>query len=89
LEKSFAFDDGQTSWEWVINLAGETKYSLSEEVYEERVYNLSVNIAKQAAKCKAGVFIEVSTGQVYDADKVCITIDNLSSNRKLQKKTES
>jgi nucleoside-diphosphate-sugar epimerase len=69
VEKAFATEDGSV-WDWAINLAGETKYGLSQEVYEERIYNLSVNVAKQAAKSKVGVFVEVSTAQVYDADKV-------------------
>jgi hypothetical protein len=52
-------------------VAGETKYGQAEEVYAEKVQLLSVNCAKQAAKSGVGVFIETSTAQVYDADKVC------------------
>eukprot|EP00158_Paraphelidium_tribonemae_P008252 Partr_v1_DN28528_c1_g1_i2_m73813 putative Epimerase dehydratase family protein len=65
IEKVFAGE----AWTWVFNVAGETKYSQNEQVYDEKVVNLSVNCAKEAAKCKVGVFIETSTGQVYDADK--------------------
>lgn len=61
---------GQKSWDWVINLAGETKYSQSEAVYDEKVRLLTVNCAKEAARLAVGIFIEVSTAQVYDADKV-------------------
>lgn len=48
----------------------ETKYSLADEIYNEKVLLLSVNCAKEAAKQQCGVFIEVSTAQVYDGDKV-------------------
>lgn len=67
-EAAFTKDD-KTPWTWVINLAGETKYGQTDEVYNEKVHNLSVNCGKTAAKFKSGVFIEVSTAQVYDADK--------------------
>ena len=48
----------------------ETKYSLADEVYNERVFLLTVNCAREAAKRGCGVFIEASTAQVYDGDKV-------------------
>ncbi|KAI9219274.1 NAD-dependent epimerase/dehydratase [Blastocladiella britannica] len=68
IEKAFARDDGKP-WDAVVNLAAETKYSQSESVYEEKIVLLSVHCAKEAAKQKAGVFIEVSTAQVYDGEK--------------------
>ena len=53
------------SYDLVINLASETKYGQSEEVYKEKVYDVALRVAKAAVgKCK--VFVEVSTGQVYD-----------------------
>ena len=69
IEKAFQPDDGQKSWDWVFNCAGETKYGQTDEVYDEKVRLLSVNCAKHAAKLAVGVFIETSTAQVYDADK--------------------
>ena len=54
----------------VFNLAAETKYGQAEEVYEEKVYLLSVTAAKEAAKRGIRTFVEVSTGQVYEAGKV-------------------
>lgn len=60
-------------WDWVINLAGETKYGQAEEVYEQKVLAVSVNCAHQAAACRARAYIEVSTAQVYDADKKAST----------------
>jgi dTDP-4-dehydrorhamnose reductase len=68
----FTPDEAGLKWDWVINLAAETKYSQTDEVYDEKVYLLSVNCGKQAAKSNVGVFVEVSTAQVYDGDKVWI-----------------
>lgn len=42
---------------------------MSEEVYTEKVFNLSVTVAKEAVKNKSGVFVEFSTAQVYESDK--------------------
>lgn len=53
----------------VFNCAAETKYGQSEEVYAEKVFNLSVVVAKEASKQNVGVFVEFSTAQVYEADK--------------------
>jgi len=64
-----AFEDPEGKYDFVFNLAAETKYSQTEEVYNERVYLLSVNCAKEAAKQGVKLFVEVSTAQVYDADK--------------------
>jgi nucleoside-diphosphate-sugar epimerase len=63
------FEDPEGKYDYVFNLAAETKYSQTEEVYNERVYLLSVNCAKEAAKQGVKMFVEVSTAQVYDADK--------------------
>jgi len=38
-------------------------------VYDEKVFQLSVTVAKEAAKRKVRCFVEVSTAQVYDAGK--------------------
>lgn len=40
------------------------------QVYQERVYGVSVNCAKEAAKTGVRRFVEVSTAQVYNSDKV-------------------
>lgn len=71
VEKVFA-DEGRT-WDFVFNLAAETKYGQPEAVYEEKVYTLSLNCAKEAAKRGVKVFIEASTGQVYDGEKKAST----------------
>ncbi|KAJ2999906.1 hypothetical protein HDV02_001425 [Globomyces sp. JEL0801] len=68
-EKAFTRDDG-SQFDYVFNLAAETKYGQAEQVYEEKVYQLSLTVAKEAAKRKVKVFVEVSTAQVYEAGKV-------------------
>jgi len=64
-----AFDEGGFKWDIVINLAGETKYSQTEEVYKENIFDVSVTCATAAAKRNVSKFIEVSTAQVYDSGK--------------------
>ncbi|KAJ3021728.1 hypothetical protein HKX48_007897 [Thoreauomyces humboldtii] len=68
VEKVFTREDG-SDFDYVINLAAETKYGQSDEVYDERTFQLSVAVAKEAAKRKVKVFLEVSTAQVYESDK--------------------
>jgi len=63
------FDDGGIKWNFVINLAGETKYSQTDEVYKENIIDVSVTCATAAAKRNIPRFIEVSTAQIYDAGK--------------------
>lgn len=66
-EKAFADPEG--NYDIVVNLAAETKYGQSDEVYKERVLNITVNCAHLAAKMSVKKFIEVSTAQVYDSGK--------------------
>ncbi|KAJ3310706.1 hypothetical protein HDU76_003310 [Blyttiomyces sp. JEL0837] len=68
VEKVFTLDDG-SQFDYVFNLAAETRYGQTEEVYEEKVYTLSVTVAKEAAKRGVKSFVEFSTAQVYEADK--------------------
>ncbi|KAI8373920.1 hypothetical protein EDC96DRAFT_497956 [Choanephora cucurbitarum] len=64
----FDRQDGN-QFDYVFNFAAETKYSQVPEIYQERIFNLSVNCAKEAAKRKVKVFIEMSTAEVYDSDQ--------------------
>jgi len=63
------FDQSHHKIDFVFNLAGETKYSQTEEVYKENIFDVSVTCAKAAAKGGIKRFIEVSTAQVYNGDK--------------------
>jgi len=62
-----AFEGGP--WDFVFNLAGETKYSQTDEVYKENIIDVTTKCAKVAAAHNVQRFIEVSTSQVYDSDK--------------------
>ncbi|KAL6041968.1 Epimerase domain-containing protein [Balamuthia mandrillaris] len=53
----------------VFNLAAETKYSQTDEVYNEKILDLSKKVAAEAAKQGVDRFIEVSTAQIYEAGK--------------------
>jgi nucleoside-diphosphate-sugar epimerase len=61
------FDPAEGKFDYVINLAGETKYSQAEAVYQENIIGVSVTCAKEAAKQGVKRFIEVSTAQVYES----------------------
>ncbi|KAH6559956.1 hypothetical protein BASA50_006663 [Batrachochytrium salamandrivorans] len=67
-EKAFTREDG-SQFDLVFNLAAETKYGQAEEVYDEKVFMLSMAVGKEAAKRGVKVFVELSTAQVYDAGK--------------------
>jgi len=63
------FDQSDFKIDYVFNLAGETKYSQTEEVYKENIIDVSVTCGKEAVKAGAKRFVEVSTSQVYSGDK--------------------
>jgi len=59
--------DDEAPFDYVFNLAGETKYSQADPVYQENIIELSKVCANEAAKRKVKLFIEMSTGQIYDS----------------------
>jgi len=61
--------DADFKVDYVFNLAGETKYSQTDEVYKENIIDVSVTCGKAAAKAGVKRFVEVSTSQVYSGDK--------------------
>jgi nucleoside-diphosphate-sugar epimerase len=65
IEKCFA-TEGEP-WDYVFNLAAETKYGQTEEVYKEKVLDVLKKCTDEAQKIKVKKWIEVSTAQVYDA----------------------
>ncbi|XP_071787949.1 4-hydroxy-2-methyl-3-oxo-4-farnesyl-3,4-dihydroquinoline-1-oxide ketoreductase-like [Asterias amurensis] len=76
---SKVFDDNGSSFDVVVNLAAQTKYGCTDEVYKEGVLTLSLHCAKEAARRNAKKYIEVSTGQVYTADKKASHEDSKTS----------
>ncbi|KKA25083.1 hypothetical protein T310_0948 [Rasamsonia emersonii CBS 393.64] len=52
-------------FDYVINCAGETRFSQPDEVYQLRSHALSVGLGKEAAKRGVRAFIECSTAMVY------------------------
>lgn len=56
-------------FDYIINLAAETKYGQDETVYKQGVVDLAVTVGKLVAEHKPERFIHFSTAQVYDADK--------------------
>lgn len=63
------FDEAEGKWDYVFNLAGETKYSQTEAVYKENVLEVAIKCATTAAQHGVKRFVEVSTAQIYDGDK--------------------
>lgn len=57
-------------WDFVVNLAAETKLNQSQAVYEHGTIPLSVGCAKLAAKYEVKRYIELSDGHCYSAKKV-------------------
>lgn len=63
------FDTTEGGWDYVFNVAGETKYSQADEVYDENILSVATTCGKAAAKVGVKRFIEVSTAQVYSSEK--------------------
>eukprot|EP01006_Ploeotia_vitrea_P002016 TRINITY_DN106210_c0_g1_i1.p1 TRINITY_DN106210_c0_g1~~TRINITY_DN106210_c0_g1_i1.p1 ORF type:complete len:376 (-),score=34.22 TRINITY_DN106210_c0_g1_i1:462-1562(-) len=53
----------------VINLAAETRYGQTQEIYQTKIVSARIHCARAAVEC-GGIdkYIEVSTAQVYDSD---------------------
>ena len=62
-------DVPEGKWDYVYNLGGETAWSQTYEIYRLRSHQLSMALAKEAAKRGVGVFIEASTGMVYNSNR--------------------
>jgi nucleoside-diphosphate-sugar epimerase len=69
IKKAFTPQDGDEKFDIVFNLAAETKYGQTEEVYQEKVLGLSKRAGETAAEFGVSKFIEVSTAQVYSEGK--------------------
>jgi len=64
IEKVF---DDDAPFDYVFNLAGETKYSQDDAIYQENIIDVTVRCGTEAAKRGVKKFIDVSTAQVYDS----------------------
>lgn len=71
-----AFDTTDFNIDFVVNLAAETKYSQTDEVYKENIIDVAVTCGKAAAAAGVKKFIEVSTSQIYNADKKASSEDD-------------
>lgn len=56
-------------FDYVINLAAETKYSQDDTIYKQHIVDLATIVGRIAQEHKPERFIQFSTAQVYDADK--------------------
>ncbi|CAG2104948.1 unnamed protein product [Medioppia subpectinata] len=59
-QKAFEDDIG---FDFVVNFASETRSGHSDAVYEEGVYKLSINCAKEAAKQRVKRYVEISSAE--------------------------
>lgn len=57
-------------WDYAFNCACETKSGQTDPVYQEGIFNLSINCAKVSAKHQVKRYIEISAGSMYSSDKV-------------------
>lgn len=64
-----AFEDSEGPYDFVINLAAETKINLPDCVYEEGILKLSRNCAREALLHHPKRYIELSSGYVYAEGK--------------------
>ncbi|KAJ1962683.1 hypothetical protein GGI12_002500 [Dipsacomyces acuminosporus] len=67
LERAFDHDSLST-WDYVFNFASEFKFGQSKQVYEQDIYQLSVNVASLAKQFDAGVLVHLSTAHVFKPD---------------------
>ena len=71
-ENAFAMNDA--AWDYVINLAAETKPNQADSVYHQGTVPLSVGCAELAAKLKVKRFVELSDGHLKTSKKVLIAV---------------
>ncbi|KAJ8943667.1 hypothetical protein NQ314_009690 [Rhamnusium bicolor] len=68
-KNAFQISDG-TTWDIVVNCAGETKSGQTDPVYNEGILKLSLNCAKEASLHNVKHYVELSSGNMYSSDKV-------------------
>ncbi|VVC26195.1 Hypothetical protein CINCED_3A014887 [Cinara cedri] len=70
-EKAF-----EGSFDYVINCAGETRVNLPDAIYEEGIFKLSMNCARNAAKSGVRRYVEVSSGEMTNTSKGLVKEDD-------------
>lgn len=60
--------DGST-WDYVVNCAGETKHGQTDPVYNEGILKLSLNCAKESASQGVKHYVELSSGNMLSSEK--------------------
>eukprot|EP01090_Pellita_catalonica_P005995 TRINITY_DN161_c0_g1_i4.p1 TRINITY_DN161_c0_g1~~TRINITY_DN161_c0_g1_i4.p1 ORF type:complete len:326 (+),score=50.69 TRINITY_DN161_c0_g1_i4:53-1030(+) len=63
IAKCYALEGGK--FQLVFNCAAETKLSQTDEVYKEKVLDLSTRVAEEAVKSGVDRFVELSTARIY------------------------
>ncbi|RKP07263.1 hypothetical protein THASP1DRAFT_17318 [Thamnocephalis sphaerospora] len=56
---------GVSEWDFVFNCSTEERYGQVDQVYLERIMLVGTNCANEAAKRNVKVFLQISTGSVY------------------------
>ncbi|KAJ1562868.1 hypothetical protein HK096_010735, partial [Nowakowskiella sp. JEL0078] len=56
-QRIFTLESGE--FDYVFNCAAETKFGQSEEVYDEKIFQLSLTVAQEAAKRHVKCFVEL------------------------------
>jgi len=69
LDKVFGTAGTPGRYDYVFNLAAETRLGQNEQLYDERCRNLSKKCAERAKLIGVKRFVEMSTAQVYKAQK--------------------
>ncbi|CAH1118804.1 unnamed protein product [Phaedon cochleariae] len=68
-KNAFQTSDGST-WDIVVNCAGETKSGQTDPVYNEGILKLSLNCANEAALQQVKHYVELSSGNMYSSEKL-------------------
>jgi nucleoside-diphosphate-sugar epimerase len=63
------FKEKDAKFDYVVNLCGETRFGLAEEEYKKKCLEPAQLAGKVAAELKVEKFVEISTAQIYSADK--------------------
>lgn len=67
-KNAFHSSDGST-WDYVVNCAGETKSGQTDPVYKEGILKLSLNCAKESAAQGVKHYVELSSGNMHSSEK--------------------